>query len=290
MKSGVEVSILIRTKNEARHIGQTLSTLFSQTYRNFEVLIMDSGSTDTTLDIARGFPTKIYEIRPEDFTWGYSLNYGFQRANGKYVVSLSAHSLPLSEGWLATLISGFVDDSVAAVMCNTLPWPDCNPFDRRGLLKKFAMPRQEIPDTPLFLFGNVGAAIRKSVWDKLHFDEHLSYCEDEDWRRKVKKLGYRVMFEPDAKVYHSHNETLKQIYRRTFQYAHAVQELDYQRFTMQNIFFDLVAGSGYDMAYVLFKRDNLKWFFLAPIRRFVMNLAKFKASRALKNSQVTCCR
>lgn len=271
------VSILIRTKNEEQSIGQTLSVLFSQTYENYEVIIVDSGSTDRTLEIAETYPVTLYEIRPEDFTWGYSLNYGFERANGKYVVCLSAHSLPLSEKWLSTLISGFVDDTVAAVMCNTLPWPGCNPFDRRGLLKKFNMPRQEIPEKPLFLFGNVGAAIRKSVWDKVHFDEELSYCEDEDWRRKVKKLGFKVMFEPDAKVYHSHNETLKQIYGRTFQYAAAVQKLRYQKFTAANILFDLIVGSGYDMAYVLFKRDNLKWFFFAPMRRFVMNLAKIKA-------------
>jgi glycosyltransferase involved in cell wall biosynthesis len=271
------VSILIRTKNEERHIGRTLSVIYSQTYKNFEVIIVDSGSTDRTLEIVGKFPVTIHEIKPEDFTWGYSLNYGFQRANGEYVVCLSAHSLPLSEEWLSTLISGFADDTVAAVMCNTLPWPDCNPFDRRGLLKKFNMPKQELPEDPPFIFGNVSSAIRKSVWDKIHFDETLSYCEDEDWKRKVKRAGYKVMYEPGAKVYHSHNETLKQIYGRTYQFAYAVQDLELQKFTLPGILFDLIAGSVYDMAYVLMKRDNLKWFLLAPMRRFVMNLAKYRA-------------
>lgn len=277
-----EVSILIRTKNEERFIGQTLSVLFSQTYKNFEVLIVDSGSTDKTLEIARQYPVKIFEIKPEEFTWGYSLNYGFQRAKGKYVVCLSAHSLPLSENWLAILISNFDDDNVAAVMCNTLPWPDCNPFDRRGLLKKFNMPKQEIPDKPLFIFGNVSSAINKSVWEKIPFNESLSYCEDEDWRRKVKQMNYKVMYEPEAKVYHSHNETLKQIYKRTYQFAFAVQGLKFQKFTLQNILFDFMAGSAYDMVYVILKRDNIKWFFSAAPRRFVMNLAKYNALRDIK--------
>lgn len=276
------VSILIRTKNEERHIGQTLSVIFSQSYKVFEVIIVDSGSTDRTLEIARDYPVKIYEVKPEEFTWGYSLNYGFQRAKGDYVVCLSAHSLPLSENWLDILIANFKDDNVAAVMCNTLPWPDCNPFDRRGLLKKFDMPKQEIPETPLFIFGNVSSAIRKSVWKEVPFDEKLSYCEDEDWRRKVKKLNFRVLYEPEAKVYHSHNETLKQIYRRTFQFAYAVQSLKFQRFTLANILLDLIAGSVYDMAYVLFHRDNLKWFVIAPLRRTAMNLAKYKAVKALR--------
>ena len=85
------------------------------------------------------------------------------------------------------------------------------------------------------------------------------------------------MYEPGAKVYHSHNETLKQIYGRTYQFAYAVQDLELQKFTLPGILFDLIAGSVYDMAYVLMKRDNLKWFLLAPMRRFVMNLAKYRA-------------
>lgn len=282
--SEIEVSILIRTKNEDRHIGQTLSVLFSQAYKNFEVIIVDSGSTDMTLEIAKKYSVKIYEIKQEDFTWGYSLNYGFQRAKGEYVVCLSAHSLPLSETWLDTIIANFDDDNVAAVMCNTLPCPDCNPFDRRGLSKKFNMPKQEIPETPSFIFGNVSSAIRKSVWEEVQFDESLSYCEDEDWRRKVKKLNYKVMYEPEAKVYHSHNETLKQIYGRTYQFAYAVQELNFQKFALSNILFDLIAGSVYDMLYVLVKRDHPKWLFIAPLRRFAMNYAKYKASQALSRN------
>lgn len=276
-----DVSILIRAKNEERYIGQVLSVLFSQTYKNFEVLIVDSGSTDRTLEIAKKYPVIIYQIKPEDFTWGYSLNYGFKRARGKYVVCLSAHSLPLSDDWLDTMISNFADDTVAAVMCKTLPWPDCNPFDRRGLMKKFDMPMQEIPDIPLFIFGNVSSAIRKSVWEKIHFVESLSYCEDEDWRRKVKRSHYKVLYDPRAMVYHSHNETLQQIYRRTYQFAFAVQKLKYQTFTLPNIVYDFVVGSFYDMAYVLIKGDSVKWLFFAPLRRFIMNFAKFNAIRAV---------
>jgi glycosyltransferase involved in cell wall biosynthesis len=275
------VSVLIRTKNEERHIGQTLSVLFTQTYKNYEVILVDSGSTDKTLDIAREFPVKIYEIKPEEFTWGYALNYGFHKTVGEYVVCLSAHALPLSKDWLETLIANFDDENVAAVMSNTLPRPDCNPFDRRGLLKKFNMPKQEIPEHPLFIFGNVSSAIRKSVWEQVNFDESLSYCEDEDWMMKVKKLNCKIMFEPEAKVYHSHNETLNQIYGRTYQFAIAVQALKFQTFTLPKILLDLLVGSIYDMGYVLINRDNLKWFFFAPLRRIAMNLAKLRAKNDL---------
>lgn len=280
------VSILIRTKNEERHIGQTLSALFLQSYENYEVLIVDSGSTDTTLEIAKKYPVKIYEIKQEDFTWGYSLNYGFQRAEGKYVVCLSAHSLPLSEDWLDTMIFNFSDDNVAAVMSNTLPWPDCNPFDRRGLLKKFGIQKRELQEGPPFVFGNTSSAIRKSVWEEVDFDESLSYCEDHDWIRKARKLNYKIIYEPDAKVYHSHNESLGQIYRRSYQQSYALGLLGFEGVSLAllGILFDLIAGSVYDMAYVLLHRDNIKWFFFAPLRRCAVNLAKYKAIRALEQT------
>jgi rhamnosyltransferase len=278
----IKVTILIRTKNEEKFIGQTLDILYSQTYKNIEVLIVDSGSTDKTLQIVRKYPIIIYEIKPEEFTWGYALNYGFQRAKGLYIICLSAHSLPLSVDWLEIMISNFKDENVAAVMSNTLPWPDCNPFDRRGLLKKFNMHKKELKPGPPFVFGNVSSAIRREVWEKIQFDETLSYCEDDDWMRKAIKMNYKVIYEPEAKVYHSHNETLTQIYSRTYQFAFAVQDLKYQRFTLPNVLYDFFVGSVYDMAYVLFKRDNIKWFFVAPLRRFAMNLAKYKSSNDIK--------
>jgi len=273
------VSILIRTKNEERHLGETLSVLYSQTYKNYEVLVVDSGSTDRTLEIAREYPVSIFEIKPEDFTWGYSLNFGFRKAKGTYVICLSAHSLPLSDGWLATIISNFDDEKVAAVMCNTLPWPDCNPFDRRGLLKKFNIEKQEIKEGPPFLFGNTSCAVRKAAWEKVNYDESLSYCEDHDWLRKVRSIDYKVIYEPAAKVYHSHNETLKQIYKRYYQEANASILLGFRTYTFFNILFDSVAGTIYDMLYVLFKGDGLKWFLYAPLRRFTINYARFKAYR-----------
>jgi rhamnosyltransferase len=278
--SNVEVSVLIRTKNEDQFIGETLSVLFSQTYKGIEVIVVDSGSTDRTLEIAREYPVRIYEIKPEDFTWGYALNYGFERAKGKYVVNLSAHALPLADDWVETLVANFDDERVAAVMSKNLPCPDCNPFDRRGLLKKYDIPKQEIRGGHPYIFANYSSVIRKSAWEKVPYDETLTYAEDHDWAIKVAALGYKIIYEPAAETYHSHNETLQQIYKRSYVEACALRILKYKEFTLSNILFDLFVGSIYDMLYVLVKRDNIKWFFLAPLRRSVANYARFKAMRA----------
>ena len=278
--SDVDVSVLIRTKNEEQFIGETLSVLFSQTYKDIEIIIVDSGSTDRTLEIARKYPARIYEIKPEDFTWGYALNYGFERARGKYVVNLSAHALPLADDWIETLVANFDDKSIAAVMSNNLPCPDCNPFDRRGLLKKYDIPKQEIWGGHPYIFANYCSMIRRSVWEEVPYDETLTYAEDHDWAIKVGKLGYKIIYEPAAETYHSHNETLKQIYKRSYVEACALKVLEYKEFSVPNILFDLIAGSAYDMLYVLAKRDNMKWFFFAPLRKIAINYARFKAMRA----------
>lgn len=283
--ANIDVSVLIRTKNEEQFIGETLSVLFSQTYNDIEVIIVDSGSTDRTLEIARKYPVMIYEIRPEDFTWGYALNYGFERAKGKYVVNLSAHALPLTDDWIETLIANFDDERVAAVMSKSLPRSNCNPFDRRGLLKKYDIHKQEIRGGHPYIFSNNSSVIRKNTWEKVPYDETLTYAEDHDWAMKIGALGYTIIYEPAAETYHSHNETLRQIYKRSYVEACALKVLEYKEFTVPNILFDLIAGSVYDMLYVLVKRDHIKWFFLAPLRKIAMNYARFKAMRAVDSGE-----
>lgn len=271
----VDVSILIRTSNEEDYIEQILDAVLSQSYNNFEVIIIDSGSTDKTLESAKKYPVKIFKINPENFTYGFSLNYGFQKAKGEYIISLSGHVLPLSENWLKTLIANFSDDKVAAVMCKILPRPDCNPFDKRGLLKRYNMQKQEITEDTPFIFSNSCSAIRTDIWEKVHFDETLTASEDYDWLKKVRRLKYKIIYEPLAEVYHSHNWTLKQTYMRFFHESCANKDITGKKYSLFYIFFDLVAGSIYDLFYVLIKRDNLKWLFYAPFRRLAMNCGRF---------------
>lgn len=279
----IDVSILIRTKNEEKYIIKVLDSVFSQSFKNFEVIIVDGGSTDKTLEIAKGYPVKVLEIKPNDFTFGYSLNLGFQHTAGKYIASLSGHASPLSEDWLKIAISNFSDHNIAAVMCKTLPWPDCNPFDRRGLLKKYGIPKQVFAKGPPFIFSNSSSVIRKIVWEKIHFDETLTASEDEDWAEKARKLNYKIIFEPSAEVYHSHNWTLKQIYRRAYNEERSIEQRsseapELKPCTLTSLFFyDLFLGSVYDMFNVLIKRDGLKWFFHAPLRRLAMAYGKFSS-------------
>src|SRR4051812_8781877 len=87
------VRVVIRAKNEAAKIGTTLERLAAQTIADLaEVVLVDSGSIDGTLQIASRAGVDAIEIRPESFTYGGALNIGCRGAEAPYLVALSAHA------------------------------------------------------------------------------------------------------------------------------------------------------------------------------------------------------
>lgn len=271
------VSVLMRTKNEERYIDETLSALFSQTYEQFEVLVVDSGSTDKTLEIVGKYPVRIFHLSPESFTFGYALNFGIVRSRGEYIVCLSAHALPASGDWIKRAVTCFQDTRVAAVMMQTLPRPDCNPFDRRGLIRKYGRAKGDISEGPPFFFSNANSVIRKTVWEKVPFDEHLPASEDLDWQLKVVQRNFTIIYDPDIQVFHSHNESLRQIYTRYHREERSFRLLHFKAYPLWRILYDLIAGTVYDVLYVLYKREHVKWVFFAFPRRCAMNYGRIRA-------------
>ena len=79
------VSIVIRTKNEEELIEVVLKSIKTQTYTDYEIILVDSGSTDLTVEIAKKYGCKILNIKPEEFTFGYAINYGFENSKGDYL-------------------------------------------------------------------------------------------------------------------------------------------------------------------------------------------------------------
>jgi rhamnosyltransferase len=211
----LDVSIVIRAKNEARFIGETLEAIGRQEgVDQSEVIVVDSGSTDGTQDIVRDFPARLIEIPPATFTYGRALNVGVAAAQGNVIVSLSAHSLPAHERWLANLVRNFGDSRVAGVYARQIPRANASFFDLFGMtLSGVTSTRRRWQEKDM-MFSNANGAFRRQVCREFPFDERLLGAEDLAWAHVVQAQGYAIVYEPGAPVYHSHRESLPHLLRR----------------------------------------------------------------------------
>lgn len=213
---GVRASVVIRAKNEARLIGEALEAAVGQRLRGgFEVVLVDSGSTDATLEIARRYPVQVVEIPPETFTYGRSLNIGIRAAHGDVVASLSAHSTPADECWLENLLEPFRDPRVAGVYGRQLPRPHATRMELLGMRLSGVMDERPRRHRRNPMFSNANGAFRRALCLQVPFDEEVRGAEDLAWARVMLRLGYEVAYQPAATVYHSHGEPFFKHLRRT---------------------------------------------------------------------------
>ena len=83
-----KVSIIIRTLNEAVYLKPLLLSIREQSYKNKETVIIDSGSFDGTIEIAKMLGDKLIKIKQEDFTFGFAINYAIKYSTGDYIFDL----------------------------------------------------------------------------------------------------------------------------------------------------------------------------------------------------------
>jgi glycosyltransferase involved in cell wall biosynthesis len=220
-----ELSIIIRTKNEECSIGRTLSAVFQQGIDlPFEVIVIDSGSTDRTLDIVRRHTVSVYEIEAREFSYGRALNFGSSIASGQYLVNLSAHCIPTNIHWLANLVKDLRDDSrIAATYGGQIPMKGMNPFEEHLLMTTFAPDDQGKIGPP---FSNSNCALRKEVWERHPFDEAASFAEDFIWSQTLPN-NLKIKFVPEAAVFHSHPLQLGYWAKRSYDNGVFVQYLEH---------------------------------------------------------------
>ena len=220
----IEISVLVLTKNEARNVGACLEAIFSQqTSAEFEVIVVDSGSSDETLQIARQYPVKIYEVPLGTFHHARTRNHAASLAQGSYLVYLAADALPVNAEWLEVLMSNFSDPRVGAVYGRHLPKPGAT-SERQIVLSTVYGDERLVKDASCraglgyryYHFSTVNAALRKSVWQMIPFPEDLRVFEDVGIAKGILDSGWKIVYEPRACVYHSHNHSTKELFRRYF--------------------------------------------------------------------------
>lgn len=219
----IDVSIIIRARNEDKNVKRCLENIFKQKIdKKFEVIIVDSASTDNTLKIASQFPCKIVKISRDEFTYPRAMNIGVMHSVGKYCVFISMDAYPANEKWLYYLLRWFSDPIVAAVYGRQIPVPTLNPIEETELFTIFPSYRPKNQETA----SSANCAIIKDLLEKYPFIEthyrlqksNKLAGEDVLWKMMIESKGYKTIYEPLAVVFHTHPLSIKYIRKRYCDY------------------------------------------------------------------------
>ena len=216
-------SIVIRAYNEEKHIGRLLEGISKQTVQDVQVILVDSGSTDGTRDIASRYPVEIVSIKPEEFSFGRSLNRGIAHCKAEILVFASAHVYPVYPDWLEQFIKRFEDQNLAACY-GKQRGAESSKFSELELFKHWYLDTSEDRQTHPFC-NNANIAVRKSLWEQHPYDERIPALEDLAWAKWAFEKGHHIAYAAEAEVIHVHQETWKGVKNRYYREGIAFKQI-----------------------------------------------------------------
>lgn len=264
-------SIIIRSYNEERHIGRLLDGIDRQVLSEgvqVEIILVDSGSTDSTVSIASHMGAKVISISRDEFSFGRALNIGCSAAEGDILLFASAHVYPVYTNWIDKMIAPFKESQVALVYGRQVG----NEFTRFSEHEIFArwFPHQSNYNQATPFCNNANCAIRKELWREQPFDEQITGLEDIEWANKILVKGYRIVYEADAPIVHVHEETPSKIRNRYQREAIALRKIMPNiRFGLNDFIWLLITNIGSDLAHAVREKVLKKELIWILIFRFM---------------------
>jgi rhamnosyltransferase len=215
------VTIIMRSYNEGWALRETLPALQAQDYRNWDLIVFDSGSTDGSVELIRAAqPRHFIELMPHDYQPSRVMNHGMSLARTETAIFLNADATPQNTNWLRPLVNALREPRNAAVFGRQIPRPDCEAVFAADYDRCFGEPRESAKWD--HFFSMVSSGLRKDVWSRRGFLESMQYSEDDEYTRWCRAHGYAVAYCPESVVMHSHNYTPRQAYKRSFGEAWAL--------------------------------------------------------------------
>jgi len=233
-------SVLIPVKNGGALLGEVLDAVLAQrTPWPFEVIVMDSGSTDGSVELVRARGVCCETIAPEAFGHGRTRNQLAALSTGEFLVFITQDARPAGTEWLARLVAACdAEPDVAGAFGPHNAHPDARAVTQRELAQHFAGFGAEqsvvrLDDRARFatdlgyrqwlhFFSNNNSCLRRSVWERLPFPD-VAFAEDQTWALAAVQAGYGKAYAPQAAVYHSHDFGVWETLQRNFDEARSFQ-------------------------------------------------------------------
>lgn len=229
----MDVSIVIPTKNGGKLFDEVLTMIDNQkTKYSYEVICVDSGSSDDTLTYIKKHNCLLKQIPKEEFGHGKTRNLGASLGTGEFIVFITQDAKPASEYWLQNFIDAMkISPDIAGGFGIHYPYPDCNIFDKRDLEALFKGYGEDntiyyLEDKDRYIheegyrhllsfYSDNNSCMRRSFWEKYPYED-VNFAEDQIWAKKIIELGYKKLYCPYAPVYHSHNYPLDTYLQRYY--------------------------------------------------------------------------
>jgi rhamnosyltransferase len=203
----------MRSHNDLPLIEKTLAMVACQTVSH-TLIAFDNDSSDGTAELLRREADEVHRVPAGTYIPGAVLNRAMEAADpaAPFVVFLNSDCTPADEYWLERLVGGFTDPDIAAVFGRQLPRPDALPLFAKDTEDTFGDGSRQ--KYWRHCFSMASSAVRRSCWETMPFSTAVQYSEDIDWTWRMRQQGWRTVYVKDSCVYHSHNYTLSQFYRR----------------------------------------------------------------------------
>lgn len=284
-----KVSILMRSKNDKAYIRDTLRMVMSQSYSDFELLNVDSGSTDGTFEIIKEFNSFAEQIPPERYNPGRVLNAMANKSKGRILVFLNSDATPQHECWLENLIAPLMNNrKIVATFGRQLARKDAHPLVQRDYLATYG--KKTAPskisswsignDSWFNLFSLANAAIKKSCWKARPFQVGIQYSEDIEWAKWARESGHEIKYVPKATVFHSHNYSFQEAWKRFYEEGKADAQI-FSSSSNKNKQFLTYALIPYFSAILndfnfCLKQKELMAFLQSPLLRFAHKFGRYQ--------------
>jgi O-antigen biosynthesis protein len=237
------VTVAIPVLNGARYLEEVLSAVRAQELdRELEILVIDSGSSDGSLEIAARHGAVVHSIPQAEFSHGGTRNMAMGLARGDHVAFLTQDATPAHQRWLAALLEGFrAADDVALVFGPHVPRSDASHMIKSEMERHFATWGDSIDvqrldrsaaglaayranPGPYTFFSDVNGCVARWAWERIPY-RVVPYAEDQLIGREMIEAGFAKVFNPRAAVLHSHDYPPGEFFRRYFDEFRAMREV-----------------------------------------------------------------